>query len=83
MRLPRRQSRPDFDWREIVCADEAAAKAEAARQEAADDPSVEWVYLHNDKTDQWLARRVPRDPSMYAERTRTPLWEAFLQNLLP
>jgi len=70
-----------FDWREVACADEAAAKAEAERQESAEDPSAEWIYLHNEETDQWLARRVPRDPSMYKEQT--PLWEAFLQNLLP
>jgi hypothetical protein len=83
MRL-RRHSRSEisFDWREITCEDEATAKREAERRQAEDDPRVaEWIYLHSDTTGEWLARRVPRDPAMYRERSRTPLWEALLDNL--
>lgn len=72
---------PEFARREIVCADEDAAKAEAARQEAADDPAIaEWIYLHSDKTGQWVARRVPRDPASYQKPTS--LRSAFLGGII-
>jgi hypothetical protein len=50
----------DFDWRDIVCASEEAAKAEAEKQQALEDPNdVEWVYLKSEKSGRWLARRTP------------------------
>lgn len=52
--------RQQFDWREIPCDTEAAAEAEAQRQQALEDPEeVEWIYLRN-KRKQWVARRTPR-----------------------
>jgi hypothetical protein len=45
----------------MVCDSEAAAKAEAERQQSLDDADeAEWIYLRSDKTGEWLARRTPR-----------------------
>jgi hypothetical protein len=49
-----------FDWREITCASEEAAKAEAERQQSLDTRAAEWIYLRN-ASGQWVARRTPRD----------------------
>jgi hypothetical protein len=49
-----------FDWREIACASEDAAKAEADRQQSLDARDAEWIYLRN-ASGQWVARRTPRD----------------------
>jgi hypothetical protein len=49
-----------FDWREIACASEDAAKAEAERQQSLDIRSAEWIYLRN-ASGQWVARRTPRN----------------------
>jgi hypothetical protein len=49
----------EFDWREIPCVDEAAAKAEAQRQQAEDGDQAEWIYLRHDG--RWVARRTPRN----------------------
>jgi len=61
---PRRRERhlnAGFDWREIVCDSEAAAKAEVERQQNLDDrDEAEWIYLRRDTTGEWLARRTPR-----------------------
>jgi hypothetical protein len=48
------------EQREIVCASEVGAKAEAERQQAAElDERAEWIYLRN-ATEMWVARRVDR-----------------------
>jgi hypothetical protein len=65
MRLRRHRPEPElnagFDWREIACDSEPAAKAEAERQQSLDDADeAEWIYLRSDKTGEWLARRTPR-----------------------
>jgi len=47
---------------DIHCADEASARAEAARRQAEEaDDGVEWIYLHRDRDDQWVARRYTGD----------------------
>jgi hypothetical protein len=73
MRLRRRKKselNAGFDWREVICSSEESAKAEAERQQAVDDADeAEWIYLKSDKTDQWLARRTPRQ-----FETKTPWW---------
>jgi hypothetical protein len=83
MRWRRRKQRElnaGFDWREIVCASEDAAKAQAERQQALDDDDeAEWVYLHDEGTGQWLARRTPR----HIEARETSLWEAFVAAMSP
>lgn len=61
----RRDMRPDpyadFDWREIVCSDEAAAATEAERRQRLERGNDgEWIYLRN-AGGQWVARRTPRD----------------------
>jgi hypothetical protein len=56
-----RQPNAGFDWREIVCNSEDAAKAEVERQQALDDDNqAEWIYLKNEKSENWVARRTPR-----------------------
>lgn len=55
-----REQADGFDWREIACASEDAAKAEAERRQSFDTPDAEWIYLRN-ASGQWLARRTPRD----------------------
>jgi len=66
-----------FDWREIVCDSEAAAKAEARRQQLAEDPEeVEWIYLRN-KSSAWVARRTPR----HLELPPEPWWSRVLEAL--
>jgi hypothetical protein len=42
---------------DIVCPDEASARAEAARQQAMETEGAEWIYLHRDRDQQWVARR--------------------------
>jgi hypothetical protein len=62
-------------WEEQVCADESAAKHEAARRSAADPEGAEWIYLHNEH-EQWVARRIPPDwspPEPKPERWATAL----------
>lgn len=44
---------------EIVCSNEQAAQAEAARQQIADSSDAEWIYLRN-ANGQWVARRTLR-----------------------
>jgi hypothetical protein len=49
--------------REVVCASEDAAKAEAKRQQAAEvDARAEWIYLRN-RAGEWVARRVDMNPT--------------------
>lgn len=55
-----REQADGFDWREIACASEDAAKAEAERRQSFDTPHAEWIYLR-DASGQWVARRTPRD----------------------
>lgn len=53
---------PGFDWCEIVCDSEAAAKSEAERKQAYEtNDEAEWIYLRPRGTGQWIARRTPRD----------------------
>jgi hypothetical protein len=50
-----------FEWREIPCDSESAAKAEAEQQQQLEDPNeVEWIYLRN-RNHEWVARRTPRN----------------------
>jgi hypothetical protein len=42
---------------DIVCPDEASARAEAARQQAMETEGAEWISLHRDRDRQWVARR--------------------------
>ena len=89
-RIQRRNEGPadqgqQFDWREIRCDTETAAKAEAERQQALEDPGeVEWIYLRN-KSKQWVARRTPRhlqrDPPRRSE-TGSLLVEAVTEFFL-
>jgi hypothetical protein len=70
MRLRRRGTVPElnagFDWREIVCDSEDAAKAEAQRQQALDnDDEAEWIYLKPEETGIWVARRTPRHMELH------------------
>jgi hypothetical protein len=61
--------------REIVCDSEESAKAEAERQQASEeDAEAEWIYLRNETTGQWLARRTPRNPKV----DKKPWWAAGL-----
>jgi len=74
---PKPQPDAGFDWREVVCADEEAAKAEAERRQALDDAGeAEWIYLRSDRTGQWLARRTPRHleckPAWYQQIPHLP-----------
>ena len=70
---------PDFDWREIVCANRRAAEAEAEKQQATEDPDeVEWVYLHKESTGEWVARRTPRHIES-APKPPTSLGKAFVE----
>lgn len=47
---------------QVVCVTEESAKNEAKRQQALEDADeAEWIYLKNDGSGRWLARRVPRD----------------------
>lgn len=50
-------ARDTNETREIVCANERAARAEAERQQSIDLPDVEWIYLRN-ASGQWVARRT-------------------------
>jgi hypothetical protein len=38
----------------------------------------EWIYLRNEKTGQWLARRTPRHP----EVRKDSFWQALLTEIL-
>jgi len=84
---PRADPHQDFDWREIPCDTEAAAQAEAERQQALEAPEeVEWIYLRN-KSKQWVARRTPRHlfiakPSEFASEVTGGLLESVLDYFL-
>ena len=70
-----------FDSREIPCADEQAAHAEADRQQALEDPEdVEWIYLRN-KNQQWVARRTPRHLPEEPQSTKKSVLGAVMDNL--
>jgi hypothetical protein len=62
-----------FDWREIACGSENAAKAEAERQQSLDTCDAEWIYLRN--AGRWVARRTPRD----LQAPPTSMRRAFLE----
>jgi hypothetical protein len=42
---------------DILCADEASAREEAARRQLTDTEDAEWIYLRRDRDKQWVARR--------------------------
>lgn len=42
---------------DILCANEAGAREEAARQQATETEGAEWIYLRRDRDKQWVARR--------------------------
>jgi hypothetical protein len=66
-----------FEWREVVCDSESAARAEVEHQQSLDDDEVaEWIYLKSEKTGQWLARRTPRH--LEVETRQESLKEAFV-----
>ena len=71
-----------FDWREIVCPNERAARGEAKRQQEQDDTDeAEWIYLRN-KAGEWVARRTPRH--LEVETSPEPpksLKRAFLEEI--
>jgi hypothetical protein len=75
MRLRRHHPQPDdFDRREILCESEAAAKAEAERQQELEpDDDAEWVYLRPEATGQWIARRTQRHPDI-----RYDIWDRLI-----
>jgi hypothetical protein len=71
---------PDFDWREVVCSSENAAKAEAEKRQSTEDPNeVEWVFLHKESTGEWIARRTPRN----VERPPRTIGDALLDVFSP
>ncbi len=73
----------DFDWREIVCADEHGARVEAVRQQQLEDPEeVEWIYLRN-QNQQWVARRTPRHMPEPPKSRRSKLLDVVRENLHP
>jgi hypothetical protein len=70
MRVRRHIREPElnagFDWREIVCDSEDAAKAEAHRQQALDnDDEAEWIYLKPETSGNWVARRTTRHMELH------------------
>jgi hypothetical protein len=71
-------SSEEFEWREIPCADESGAAAEASRRQAQDTDDAEWIYLRHDG--RWVARRTPRN----WEPPKEPrsLTEGFLDTLV-
>jgi hypothetical protein len=47
---------------EIICDNEAEARAEAARRQRTElDDTIEWIYLRN-KAGRWVARRELSNP---------------------
>src|SRR5262249_42471686 len=63
---------PGFERREIACDSEAAAHADAERQQASeDDAEAQWVYLKPEATGQWVARRTPRHP----DQPKPDIWD--------
>jgi hypothetical protein len=53
---------------EIACADENTAREQAAHQQAREEAgAMEWIYLRN-RSGQWVARRVPKNPPPESER---------------
>jgi hypothetical protein len=42
---------------DILCPNEAAARAEAARRQQTETEGAEWIYLRRDQDKQWVARR--------------------------
>jgi hypothetical protein len=53
---------------EVACADESTAREEAAHREAREeDNAMEWIYLRN-RSGQWVARRVLKNPPPECER---------------
>ena len=76
----RSEPAPRISDPEVVCPDENAAMAEAARRTRDDaDDQVEWIYLRN-ASDQWVARRVQRHPIL--EKEVRPWWKSLLESLL-
>jgi len=58
-----------IERREVLCASEDAARAEARRQQAAEpDEQAEWIYLRN-TAGSWVARRLGR----YAPAAHEPV----------
>jgi len=73
----------DFFWHEIPCVNEAAARAEAQRQQALEDPEeAEWIYLRN-KNKEWVARRVPRHLPEKPRSFKRKLMDVIIENLHP
>jgi len=66
----------EFDWREVACTNEDAAKAEAERQQGLDTRHAEWIYLRN-ASGQWVARRTPRNLQPRPISTRRAFLEWF------
>lgn len=57
---------------DIHCADEASARAEAARRQADEtEDGVEWIYLHRDRDGQWVVRRYTGDSGTPEPESRT------------
>ena len=66
-----------FEWREVVCDSESAARAEVEKQQPLDDDEVaEWIYLKSEKSGRWLARRTPRH--LEVEKRQESMKEAFV-----
>jgi hypothetical protein len=42
---------------DILCSDEASARAEAARRQESETSGAEWIYLRRDRDRQWVVRR--------------------------
>jgi hypothetical protein len=62
---------------EVVCPDRDAAMEEAARRTRDDaDDQVEWIYLRN-AADQWVARRVQRNPDAFSATPSSRREKAF------
>ena len=57
---------------DIQCADEASARAEAARRQAGEtEDGVEWIYLHRDRDGQWVVRRYTGESDSPEPESRT------------
>jgi hypothetical protein len=68
-----------FEWREIPCASESAARQEAERQQAQDSADAEWIYLRHNG--EWVARRTPRDWQPPPETEKPSLTRGFFSEL--
>lgn len=58
-------TRPVFDWLEVPCASRQAAWAEAKRRQESEPSDIEWIFLQNGITKEWVARRTPRNPEEF------------------